>query len=95
MSFAPIDEDLRRWASNNGFHVSTEYKGYDVRSFELATRFGSVQVWIEPQPDGSYDAVACNNRAATARRLNRVKIEGTAVSPALDGLLALIKHWEW
>jgi len=72
-----------------------DYKGYDVRSFELATRFGSVQVWIEPQPDGSYDAVACNNRIDAARRLNRLAIEGTAVGPALDRLLALIKAWEW
>jgi len=67
----------------------------DVRSFELATRFGSVQVWIDPQADGRYDAVACNNRTNAARRLNRVEIEGTAVGPALDRLLAIVKHWEW
>ena len=94
-SFASIDEALRRWAVENKLYVATEYKECEERSFELATRFGSVQVWIEPGASGIFEVVGCNNRTGAARRLERVAIAGAGVGPALDHILAFVRKWEW
>ena len=93
--YTPIDDALRQWAGRNGIHIATEYKDCEVRSFELATQFGSVQIGIEPRSHGGFDAVGCNNRLGEARRLERVNIQQPDVGPALDELLASVRRWKW
>jgi hypothetical protein len=93
-SFASIDDGLHRWASDHKINVSTEYKDFEVRTFFLAARSGTVQVWIEPQDDGRFEVVGCNNRPGAAKRLDRVPVAGTDIGAALDGLIALITRWK-
>lgn len=94
-SYAPIDGDLRTWAAEKTFHLATEYKDCEVRSFEVATRFGSVQIWVEPQLNGGFEVVACNNWPGSARRLERVPVLDAKIVPALDDLLRRIHVWNW
>jgi hypothetical protein len=61
--------------------------------FHIATRPGTVQVWIKPK-DGSFDVVSCNNRLGPARRLDRVQVAGTDIAAALDNLIALVNQWQ-
>ncbi len=56
-SFAPIGETLHKWSVENRVHIATEYKDCEVRSFEVATQFGSVQVWVDPQADGRFEVL--------------------------------------
>jgi hypothetical protein len=94
-AFAPIDDALAHWASRNSFHISTACKDCEVRSFEVATNFGSVQVWLEARTDGGFDAVGCNNRLRDVRRLERVTVEQGDVDTALDRLLGVVRSWQW
>ncbi len=92
--FAVIDDGLRRWASKNNVEVATVFKDYEVRSFLLTTCSGAVQVWVEPQINGRFDVVGCNNGPGVAKRIDRVPVASPDIGAALDDLTALITRWK-
>lgn len=49
MNYMRIDPILDQWAAANGLTVMNLYKGYDVRSVEIADGQGTrFQLWIDP-----------------------------------------------
>jgi hypothetical protein len=49
LNYEPVDPVLQKWATRNGLHLYTEYKGESVRSADLIGKSGAkVQIWVQP-----------------------------------------------
>ena len=47
--YDPIDAELYAWAKNQGLHIFTEYKDYEVRTTDVVGSSGKrCQIWVEP-----------------------------------------------
>lgn len=53
MSYITIDETLNKWASKNNQVLLSEYKDYEVRSFEVFDMGKKFQIWID-HPKGEF-----------------------------------------
>jgi hypothetical protein len=53
MTYQLVDQALTEWLGSHPVHMSTEYKGEEVRSFDVVSPTGDkVQVWIDPLGSG-------------------------------------------
>jgi hypothetical protein len=92
--FTAIDPALTAWASRNGLHVLTQYRGEAVRSISLADAEGrEFQVWIEREGDDFVVKASNNKHEEAARSWHSEPVAPKGVTSALDRAMIEVQTW--
>ena len=91
MTFESIDANLDAWAREHQLAVQREYRGEEVRSFEIVDAQGCrYQIWIDPPLPGS--PIGVHVWDFGNRRLDATS-ERQELTSALTAALDKVRQW--
>ena len=84
--YAPVDAGIHAWAERHQLHLCTEYKDYEVRSFNIPHAHKNFQIWIDPPENNG--AVSVHGWDRKNSRIER-RLPAQEIISALEEVL----HW--
>lgn len=90
MTYATIDEPLKRWVADHRLQLSTAYRDEEVRSIEIVSPEGRrFQMWLDLPRAG---CVGVHLWDYKKRRVD-LEVPHNEVVKALDSLFTTAKEW--